>query len=86
MNDDEIANGFRNIQDAITAQTVGLTRLLGALATQTNMLKEILVILTEEPKGESPLQKAVNQLVEIAQTHTVMLERIENALATRGGG
>jgi len=81
MTDDEVAKGFREIREAISAQTVGLTRMLGVLAAQTGMLKDVLKILTEEPKGESPLSEAVKRLVTIAETHTVILERIENAIA-----
>jgi Mg2+ and Co2+ transporter CorA len=72
MADAEITQALRELKQATAAQTVAMTQMLGILATQTDMLKEVLKTLTAEPQGESPLQEALrliyDRLVTVAHT------------------
>jgi hypothetical protein len=58
--------------------------MLGVLATQTAMLKEILTAVTAEPKGESPLLQALKQIAATLESQSAKLEHIENMLAKAG--
>ena len=50
MASDYLADEIRNLREAIEAQTAGLMSMLGTVAAQNAMLKEILAACTAEPE------------------------------------
>ena len=72
-----------DVKQAVEAQTAGLLRLLGIIATHGKMLEAILAAVTAEPEGESPLVGTLKQLVTAVQANGEALHRIEGAIARR---
>ena len=53
MAGDYLADEIRNLREAIEAQTAGLMSMLGTVAAQNAILKEILAACTAEPESPS---------------------------------
>ena len=83
MTDAELTAHLTDVKDAVAAQTAGLMKLLGILATQGEMLKQILAAVTAEPEGDSPLLETLRQLVAAVQATGEALHRIEGAIVQR---
>lgn len=75
MASDYLADEIRNLREAIEAQTAGLMSMLGTVAAQNAMLKEILAACTAEPEN-SPLADLLMQM-------NASLRRIEDAMMHR---
>jgi hypothetical protein len=84
MTNNELAAGLTEVKEAATAQTAGLLKMLGVLATQTAMLKDILAAVSAEPEGESPLLRALKQIAATLEWQSVKLEHIENKMEKTG--
>jgi hypothetical protein len=86
MTDTETADELADIKSAIESQTAGLVRMLGVMATHTDMLKQILAAVTAEPEGEGPIVTALKQLTKIAEANRETLGRIDKSLRGVGPG
>jgi hypothetical protein len=86
MTNEELAAGMTEVKQTVEAQTAGLLKMLGVLATQTSMLKDILAAVTAEPEGESPLLQALKKIAAILEWQSAKLEHIENTMEKEKAG
>ncbi len=76
MQQDDLARVLSGLRDAVRAQTAGLHQLLGAIATQTKMLEEILAAATAEPSDLIP--ELIRQMTAVAEGIELLRNAIEH--------
>ena len=82
QSDDYLAQELSDLNEAVRAQTAGLTQLMRYVVQQQGMLKEILAAITApEPEEPSPLVKLILRLNESIESQATTLTRIERAVA-----
>lgn len=86
QDDDYLAREVNDLNEAVQAQTAGLTQLMRYIVQQQGMLKEILAAITApEPEEPSPLVKLILKLNQSIEGQTDMLARIEAAIVPPAG-
>ena len=86
QSDDYLAQELADLNEAVRAQTAGLTQLMRYVVQQQGMLKEILAAITApEPEEPSPLVKLILRLNESIESQATTLTRIERAVAGPAG-
>jgi hypothetical protein len=81
VDDDNLAEQINNLREAVEAQTAGLMKMLGILAQQSVMLREILTACAApEPEGPSPLVELLLKLNGAVEYQAAAIARIEAAI------
>ena len=86
QSDDYLAQELSDLNEAVRAQTAGLTQLMRYVIQQQGMLKEILAAITApEPQEPSPLVKLILRLNKSIEGQADALARIEAAVVGPAG-
>jgi hypothetical protein len=81
---DDINEVLQNLLEGFKDRDKVLVNHTRILVHQTKLLTEIKEILTVEPTEESPLVTVIKQLVRVVDGQTVILHRLEKAVAKLG--